>query len=197
MFLDDFGRRRPWCFPSCRRKNMNEQNSHRGHIHRTGFTIVECLLGLAISAVLLTAVAFAFNASIVNYRENEQMYQTINYARQALTRMTSQLRTGYWVEWLEPDNRCRFTTSQDQDITYEFRSADQKLYLITNNNGRQYVLCDNVTAATFTKTQTDGGLDPEGNYHDCKSVQISLTVRTGDFQRTLCAAAVIRRNLAP
>jgi len=28
-------------------------------------------------------------------------------------------------------------------------------------------------------------------------VQISLTVRKGDFERTLSAAAVIRRNLAP
>ena len=190
MFLDDFGRRRPWCFPSCRRKNMNKQNCHRGHIRQTGFTIIECLLGLAISAVLLTAVAVAFNASIVNYRENEQMYQTINYVRQALTRMTSQLRTGHTVDPSAPANRCNFFTAANEDISYEFRSTEQKLYLITNNNGHQYVLCDNVTAATFTKMPTDNG-------QDCKSVQISLTVRTGDFQRTLCAAAVIRRNLAP
>ncbi len=152
--------------------------------------MVECLLGLAISAVLLAAVAVAFNASVVNYRENEQMYQTINYARQALTRMTSQLRTGYAVDSAAPANRCNFFTSADEDTSYEFRSADKKLYLITNANARQYVLCDNVTAATFSKTPTDNG-------QDCKSVQISLTVRSGDFQRTLCAAAVIRRNLAP
>ena len=174
----------------------NEKSKIRNRTFVRGFTLVECLLGLAISAALLTAVAFAFNASLVNYRENEQMYQTINYARQALTRMTSQLRTGHWVESSEPDNRCRFTTAQDQDITYEFRGTDHRLYLITNSDNREYVLCDNVTAATFTKTPIDGGIDPEG-YTDSKSVQISLTVRTGDFQRTLCAAAVIRRNLAP
>ena len=174
---------------------MSKQSCHHGRVRRTGFTIVECLLGLAISVVLLTAVAVAFNASIMNYRENEQMYQAVNSARQALMRMTSQLRTGHWVEWLEPDNRCRFTTARGQDITYEF--ADPNLYLITNSDHRKYLLCANVTAATFTKTQTSGGLDPEGNYHDCKSVQISLTVRCGDFQRTLCAAAAIRRNLAP
>lgn len=162
---------------------------------RAGFTIVECLIGLAISAILLTALATAFHASVMNYGENEQMYETINNARQALTRMTSQLRTGHWVEWLEPDNRCRFTTAQDQDITYEFRSADHKLYLITNSDNREYVLCDNVTGTTFTKTPTDSTLDPEGMYNDCKSVEISLTVQAGDFQRTLAAAAVIRRNL--
>lgn len=164
-----------------------------------GFTVVECLIGLAISAVLLTAVAVAFNASVVNYEENEQMYQSINVARQALTRMTSQLRTAsphptaepHWaVKLVEPDNRCTFHTPANESITYEYRSADKKIYLITNSNGNLYVLCDDVTAASFTKTPTDDGLD-------CKSVQISLTVRKGDFERTLSAAAVIRRNLAP
>ncbi len=60
---------------------------------RRGFTVVECLIGLAISAILLAAVAAAFNASLTNYRENERMYVTMNNARQALTRMTSEIRT--------------------------------------------------------------------------------------------------------
>ena len=190
MFLNCWGRERALAFPSCRRNNMCKQSCHHGRVRWTGFTIVECLIGLAISVVLLTAVAVAFNASIMNYRENEQMYQTINSARQALTRMTSQLRTGDSIEPSAPANRCSFITAANEDITYEFRSTDQKLYLITNSNHREYVLCDNVTAATFTKTLTDNGMD-------CKSIQISLTVRCGDFQRTLCAAAAIRRNLAP
>jgi len=124
----------------------------------------------------------------MNYGENEQMYETINNARQALTRMTSQLRTGHTVDPIAADNRCNFFTATDEDISYLFNSADGKLYLITNSNGNQYVLCNNVTAATFTKT-------PDGTGQDCKSVEISLTVQAGDFQRTLAAAAVIRRNL--
>jgi prepilin-type N-terminal cleavage/methylation domain-containing protein len=153
-----------------------------------GFTLVECLIALAISAILLTALAVAFNASAINYGENEDMYKTVNGARQALTRMTSQLRTGYWVDPLAAANRCNFHTAANEDISYLFNSANGTLYLITNSDGNQYVLCDNVTTAAFTKTPTDAG-------DDCKSVQISLTVRTGNFQRTLAAAAVIRRNL--
>jgi len=175
-------------------KNQKSKIGNRTSVR--GFTIVECLIGLAISAVLLTAVAVAFNASVVNYRENEQMYQAINNARQALTRMTSQLRTGYAVDWNTADNRCDFFTSSDEYISYVFNSADGKLYLTTNSNANQYVLCSGVTTARFTKTPTDSGFDADGA-RDCKSVQISLTVRCGDFQRTLCAAAVIRRNLAP
>lgn len=155
-----------------------------------GFTVVECLISLAISAMLLTAVAVAFNASLVNFRENEEMFQSVNKARQALTRMTSQLRTGHWIDPNAPSTECSFFTTTEENITYEFRAADKKLYLITNSDAREYTLCDDVTAASFTRTPTADG-------SDCKSVLISLTVACGNSTRTLSAAAVIRRNLAP
>jgi hypothetical protein len=66
--------------------------------------------------VLLTAVAVAFNASIINYRENEDMFWSVNNARQALARMTSEIRIGYPVlvpppPPPEPNNQCTFTTA--------------------------------------------------------------------------------------
>lgn len=143
---------------------------------------------MAISAVLLTAVAVAFNASAINYRENEDMFWTLNNARQALTRMTSQLRTGDNVLPTAPTNQCSFFTVANEDITYDWRSDEKRLYVKLNATGQQYKLCDNVTAASFTKIPTADGTD-------CKGVQVSLTVQSGRFQRTLAAAAVIRRNL--
>lgn len=161
---------------------------------KTGFTIVELLLALAISAMLLVAVAVAFNASATNYRENEEIFRTINTARQALTRITSQLRTADSVDLAAPGNQCSFYTGDatPENLTYEFRDASDAIYpntllLTTNSNGNSYVLCDNVTAATFTKATSDGMA--------CKSVQISITVASGDAQRTLSTAAVVRRNL--
>jgi len=155
---------------------------------KAGFTIAEVLIVLAITGILLTAVAVAFNASIINYRQNEQMFKTINSARQALTRITSQLRTGDSVDPNAPNNECSFLAADGSDITYQYRNADNKLYLITN--GKEYVLCENVTSMSFIKTPI---LTPNG--WDCKSVQISMTVQSGDLQRTISAAAVIRRNL--
>ena len=169
---------------------LNAQNSTRG------FTIIECLISLTITAVLMVSLGVAFNASATSYRENEQMFRTINNARQALTRITSQLRTaGYQVDPnhyaavdpAAPGNQCSLYTANGQNLTYEFRSADQKLYLITNSDHHEYVLCDHVTATNFIKT-------PDG-HGDCKSVQISLTVQSGGQQRSLAAAAVVRRNL--
>jgi prepilin-type N-terminal cleavage/methylation domain-containing protein len=166
---------------------MNERKHHRRSIRRPAFTMIECLLGLAISAVLLTAVAVAFNASLVNYRENERMYVTINSGRQALTRITTQLRTADAVDLAAPANECSFITAEGDDITYEYRAAANTLYLVLDD-GTEYVLCENVTGANFTRTLTDDGLA-------CKSVQISLSVEDGDYERTLSAAAVVRKNL--
>ena len=154
------------------------------------FTIVELLVALAITGILLAAVAVAFNASITNYRENEHIFKTINNARQSLFRITTQLRTGYWVDPNAPNNECSFFTADDRDITYRFNNSDNKLYLITNDDllDDDYVLCDNVTSMSFIKTPTDDGAD-------AKSVQISMTVLSGNAQRTVSAAAVVRKNL--
>lgn len=152
------------------------------------FTLVEVLISLAITAVLLVAVAAAFKASVVSYGENEDMFWTINNARQAMARMTTQLRTGRSVDPTPDANECSFFTAANEDITFDFENADQKLYLVKNATGQRYALCEDVVAASFIKSPTNDGLD-------CKSVQISLTVRSGDMRRTLSSAAVIRRNL--
>jgi prepilin-type N-terminal cleavage/methylation domain-containing protein len=156
---------------------------------RSAFTLIETLLALAISAILLAAVATAFNASVINYRENQEAYETVNSARQALMRMTTQLRTGHSVQSQSGEalTQCSFHTSEDEDITYQYRAADHQLVLITNADAQAYVLCNNVRAMTFTKTP------PEGV--DRTSVRISMTVQAGDQMQTLCAATVIRRNV--
>ena len=155
-----------------------------------GFTIVELLLAMAVTGLLLAAVAVAFNASIINYHQNEDIFKTVNSARQALLRITSQLRTANAVDPNSADNECRFDTADGDNITYRYNSGDNKLYLITNDDlsDSDYVLCDNVTSMSFIKTPTDDG-------SDAKSVQISITVESGNVQRTVSSAAVIRRNL--
>jgi prepilin-type N-terminal cleavage/methylation domain-containing protein len=156
--------------------------------YKTGFTIAELLIALALAGMLLAAVAVAFNASATNYQQNEDIFKTINNARQALFRMTSQLRTASAVDVNAPLNECSLYTAVNENITYRYNSGDNKLYLITNIDSNEYVLCDNVTAMTFNKTPTDDGLN-------CKSVQISMTIENGNVQKTISAAAAIRRNL--
>ncbi len=159
--------------------------------YKNGFTIAELLIALVITAILMVAVTFALSASMMSYRQNEDLFKAVNSARQALYRITTQLRTATAVDPNKPANECAFITADGQNITYEYRNADGKLYLITNSNGQEYVLCENVTAMTFTR---ETRLDDEG-FTFVASVQVSMTVQVGDFERKVSAAAVVRRNL--
>ena len=168
------------------------QYTIRNTQYEKGFSLVEVLLALAITGMLLAAVAVAFNASIINYRENEDIFKATNSARQALFRITTQLRTAGAVDPNSPNNECSLITAGADDITYRFNAADNTLYLITNDDllDSDYVLCDNVAAMTFAK-----GTVTEDSQTKVKSVQISMTVERGNIQKTVSAAAVIRRNL--
>ena len=142
--------------------------------------------------MLLAAVAVAINASATNYQQNEDIFKAINSARQSLFRITSQLRTANAVDPNAPSNQCTMITAAGENITYRYNSTDSKLYLITNDDltDSDYVLCDNVTAMTCTKTT-----EVVDAVIVVKNVQISLTVASDDIKKTISAAAVIRRNL--
>jgi prepilin-type N-terminal cleavage/methylation domain-containing protein len=159
---------------------------------KAGFTIAELLIALAIAAMLLAAVAVAFNASATNYQQNDDIFKVVNSARQALFRITSQLRTASAVDPAAPSNQCTMITAAGENITYRYNSTDNKLYLITNDDltDGDYVLCNNVTAMNCTKTT-----EVVDAVTIVKSVQISITVASDDVQKTISAAATIRRNL--
>lgn len=166
----------------------------KGCPFKSGFTMVEVLLSLAISAMILSALAVAFNASAVTYRENQELYTAVNNGRQAMLRMMTQLRTGFWVDPNAPANQCNFfaVTGPDpndvENCTYEFRSTDNTLYLITNIDAKEYVLCTGVQSLTFDRLLTADGTD-------CRGVTVTMTVQSGDQQKTLSSAVAIRRNL--
>ncbi len=182
-------------------KNQTSTTKPRQSIR--AFTLIECLISLAITAILMTAVAAAFKASVVSYGENEEIFWTINNARQALARMTGELRNAGWVDpngvvlgvphLTSPGPSCTlYKTNSDgtmQIVRFEYRSTDNRLYLVMGNTTTSpaYVLCEGVTGATFTTLSKNG--------EDATGVQISLTVRSGDASRTLSGAAVIRRSL--
>ena len=119
-----------------------------------GFTLAELLIALAITGILLAAMAVAFNASVMSYYENEGIAKAVKDAHQALSRMTTELRTALAVEPNEPANECSMVNIGGEDITFQYNSTDNKVYLVTNDDltDADYVLCDDVTAMAFQKT---------------------------------------------
>ena len=150
--------------------------------------MTELLIALAITALIITAVAFAFNASVTNFKVNDASFKALNRARQTLALITPQIRTAQAVDPNSASNRCAFISDSNppENITYRFEPASHKLYLDKDSNS--YLLCDNVDDMTFTKS-----IDPAGKY--VKSVLISITVHSGSAQQTLSTAVTIRKNL--
>ncbi len=167
-------------------KNIKSKSSVCKCRHLAGFTLVEILVSLLVTAMLITAVAVAFNASVKNYNMNKDVFNAVNKARQTLTMITTKLRTARAVQTDSPSNECTFYDAVGDHITYRFNSSQNKLYVIKDTG--TYLLCDGVNAMTFTRNLGDGGLYVE-------SVQISMTVTSGDVPKTFSAAVVIRKNL--
>lgn len=152
----------------------------------SGFTLVEVLMALAISAMLLTAAAAAFNASLMNYRHNQSAFEAMTRARQSLARITAQLRTCDSVDPTKPSNQCEFVLVDTNEVVlYDYRSADSKLVLVKGTD--EYDLCTDVSSMSFTKGTNGEGI--------CTSVRIAMSVDCGDSTQDLASAVVIRRNL--
>ena len=178
---------------------MSRKNKH-------GFTIIEVMMSLVILAMLMTAVAFAFDASVTNYQANKGIYETVNRGRQALLRITTDLRSAQAVALIgggafdDPDNaQISLLTNTDTNITYRYDSTAGILYY-DNTSGNSYVLCSNVTGATFNRTEHQierdngaGGVETITAIRDVRIV-LTLTDDGGENARTLAAATLVRKN---
>lgn len=157
-----------------------------------GFTVVELLIALAVTMLILTAAAVAFNACAISYGENEKIFSAVNSGRLALSQVTSNLRTAQAVDPNSTASACSLITAAGDDITYSYNSANDILYLVTNDdaNDIDHPVCENISDMTFTYNTA-----VEGSVIYVRSVQISMTVNTGGFEKEFSCGVVIRTNL--
>ncbi len=152
---------------------------------KKGFTLVELLVALAITALIITSVAFAISASAKNYNENEDLFLISCRAQQALSRLTTHLRTAM----VDPTNigdtsSCTLLFDDGSSITYHYDADSDELYV--QEGGNDYLLCNNITAMTIIRDNST----PSG---DVKSVQVMMTLTCGNTVKTFSAAAAIRK----
>lgn len=159
--------------------------------------MVELLVALTIMAMLMAAVGLAFDASVKNHHANQAIYKTTNTARQALVRITNDIRTAYDAGSI-PDHdadESQLTLFKNAAFEvkaiYHYDSAEQKLYLDTGDADGPYLLCENITEMTFHRTVSPNDAD---KIHSVR-IKMTLTGDQGDQPQTLAAAALIRRNL--
>lgn len=160
--------------------------------YKTGFTIVELLISLVILALLMTAIGYAFDASVDSFNSNNNTYTSLNSARQLLNRITFELRNAQAVATDIATDQCSLITNDGRDITYKYVSSEKELWLITNDitSDDDYLLCDGLLGMEFEKQiESKNGIDY------VKYVKISLKTEKQSSIQNLSSAVAIRKNL--
>jgi prepilin-type N-terminal cleavage/methylation domain-containing protein len=99
-------------------------DGHRRHVtvsrHRRGFSLVEMLIALAITAALLTATMVALNASFIAYQSTTEVASTHTIGRIIMHRVQAMIRTGQEFGPYPTSSLVTVITSDDM----QFRDPD-------------------------------------------------------------------------
>jgi len=166
---------------------------------RKGITILELLIALAITAMLLTAVAAGIHASFLNLTENDCIRELTQSARWHLSRIAAEIRTADAVDTtggilaiVPPENTDGITK-----IEYELADGAFTRYVTIAGDRQPTVLMkasDKTKVDIFQLSQRNKTVDDQ-LVTEC--VTILLRLSNGDnrtFRATISAAP--RRNQA-
>lgn len=164
---------------------------------RKGFSLVELLIAVAMTAVLISAVAAGLNAAIISYNENDKASSTMQAARSILSRLSDEIRAADTVD-ATASTVSIIPAQNDQGLT---------LLEYSLQNGA-LVLGRTIHGVLTTQTLLDGtgdvqlagfgissvaGQDSEG-LACTKSVTARLSLRIGMRTLDMTASASPRRN---
>ncbi len=127
---------------------------------RRGLSLAEVMISLAISAMLLTAVAAAFSASSEAIEINDQFFRASQAARVSMNQILTEIRRANAVQVPAGNSSLSMITFDNKDRTYSYDAANKRLKLITNDvlTDPDYTLASNCTSTTFdVDTFTDAG----------------------------------------
>jgi len=166
------------------------------------FSVVEVLLSVTILAVLVSSMAVAFQASLRNCEENDQIASATQTGRSILNRVTTQIRGAQAIDldvsYGELVILMPTVGSDQRQVRYSFDADNQVLNYEERINGvltEQQVLLGNgqdVQVVNFHAT-IQIGKDWQG-VTCAKSVMAFLTFQQDGRQTSVSASASPRRN---
>lgn len=190
------------------RRRRSAGGTHRLPAARGGISMVEILIGLAITAMLFTALTAAISAGIRSTQANVNYFNTIQTARVTLMKMASELRNCYAVDvkaatttappeisiqvssgttdrvayrWFHPDRtKPDHTTPDNTQYPKQLRRYTHQ----TDTDADAHRMASEVTNMTFAKQVTPSGVT---------NVTIIMTIAAGGDSITLCESVVPRR----
>jgi prepilin-type N-terminal cleavage/methylation domain-containing protein len=147
---------------------------------RRGLGLVELLITLAITAMLLTAVAVATVASSNAVREADTFNRAAQTARVSLNLMLCDVRRGQPDPASCTSTQLRVLTAENIDKTYRYNATDKQILMFNNDiagdPGR--VVARDVTALTFA-AESSG--TPTATRHVAIDIAVSVGRNTVHF----------------
>lgn len=172
--------------------------THHTQHREKGFGLVEVLLSLALMAALLTAVAFAMQASFQSYNANDEAAALTQTARFTMLQMTRDMRTAEDISAVGTTKLVIVPAANGnglQEVQYELTGG--VLYYRQKVNGvtTSYVLLgsdDRVKVSGFAVTLLSG---TDWQSTACtKTAQVKLDLQIRGQTLSLTASGSPRRN---
>jgi type II secretory pathway pseudopilin PulG len=137
-----------------------------------GFTIVELLISILVSAIVLAAVSAAFIVQNKSFSNQEQVVDAQEHARAALQLMTKELLMAGYDPTAGADagilvadsHTIRFTmdivgdgdvADANEDITYALDATENQVTRKVGSSGTPQPIAENIEALTFTYFDSD------------------------------------------
>jgi prepilin-type N-terminal cleavage/methylation domain-containing protein len=153
---------------------------------RRGLSLAEVMISLAISAMLLTAVAAAFSASSEAIETNDEFFRASQAARVSMNQILTEIRRCESVKVASTKTNLAMKAHDGKDRDYVYDAAARKLQLVTSDPmAPNYNLASNCSEASFAYDNPTG----------LQVVRVSVTVivQVGKNQIRLTGSAAPRK----
>jgi type II secretory pathway pseudopilin PulG len=149
-------------------------------------SLAEVMISLAISAMLLTAVAAAFSASSEAIEQNDEFFRASQAARVSMNQILTEVRRANPVDAVNSTATDLAMVGHDGNPRdYIFDAASKKLKLDTHTPTKpQYTLASNCSNANFTYDIVSGQV---------MRVSVTVIVQVGKNQIRLTGSAAPRK----
>jgi prepilin-type N-terminal cleavage/methylation domain-containing protein len=166
-----------------------------------GLSLVEVMISLAITSMLLTAIAAAFQSSSAMIENNDQFFRATQSARVALNQILTEVRrcdsvqvSSTQVDIIRP-NETRPVNEKVR--SYKYDAANKRLVLFfryaDDTLSAEYPLAENIISST--PFSFDMGVD--ANNAACVSrLSVALEVKVKNNDIRLSGSAAPRRSLS-
>lgn len=171
---------------------MNSSLTLHPSSFRRGLSLVEVMISLAISSLLLAAVASAYHASASVIEHNDEFFRASQAARVTMNQILTEIRRCQAVQ--ATSSRIDMIMHDGKDRSYRYESGAKRIVLVTNDitDDPDYALASNVIAAKFS---SDSEPDPLTGINRVVRITLNLTIRVNRNQVQLTGSAAPRRAL--